>query len=281
MTHIPSYVGRTDMCRGLLRGQFSQGKRGACRHITFSLSLSSAAGIVRHSRWRECHVGALLQVPASAQAPSRWRARERDGSHRLAFLSDRIQVLFSQDLLRSSGSVQSFRGEALQEHHDRDHRGRPTPQVLLRGKGRKERMVPLADDLAKALGALLRERGIGRHEHVPLFVGVPGQRLTRFGATHVVRRAVAVASEKLPDLKRKRISPHVLRHSLAMMLLQSGVDLLTIQAWLGHAHVATTHRYATADVEMMRRGLNKAGVSGKQPARFQPKDAVLRLLESV
>jgi site-specific recombinase XerD len=158
---------------------------------------------------------------------------------------------------------------------------RPTPQVLLRGKGRKERMVPLADDLTKALDALLRERGIGRHEHIPLFVDAHGQRLTRFGATHVVRRAVTVASAKLPDLKRKRISPHVLRHSLAMTLLKSGVDLLTIQAWLGHAQVATTHRYATADVEMMRRGLKKAGVPGKSTARFRPKDAVLRLLESI
>ncbi|QXX76695.1 Tyrosine recombinase XerC (plasmid) [Methylovirgula sp. HY1] len=66
-----------------------------------------------------------------------------------------------------------------------------------------------------------------------------------------------------------------------MTLLQSGVDLLTIQAWLGHSQVATTHRYAAADVEMMRRGLEKAGVSGADAARFKPKDAVLRLLEGI
>ena len=66
-----------------------------------------------------------------------------------------------------------------------------------------------------------------------------------------------------------------------MKLLRSGVDLLTIQAWLGHALVATTHRYAAADVEMMRRGLVKAGISSNQGARFQPKDAVLKLLESI
>ena len=66
-----------------------------------------------------------------------------------------------------------------------------------------------------------------------------------------------------------------------MMLLQSGVDLLTIQAWLGHAQVATTHRYATADVEMMRRGLDMAGVVGSQAARYRPKDAVLQLLETI
>jgi site-specific recombinase XerD len=95
------------------------------------------------------------------------------------------------------------------------------------------------------------------------------------------RRAVATATANTPELARKSISPHVLRHTLAMTLLQSGVDLLTIQAWLGHSQVATTHRYAAADVEMMRRGLHKAGVAGNQPARFQPKDAVLQLLESI
>jgi integrase/recombinase XerD len=154
-------------------------------------------------------------------------------------------------------------------------------QVMLRGKGRKQRVVPLASDLVATLENLLRERGIGRHDHLPLFVGARGQRLTRFGATHVVRRAVAEASKKMPQLARQPVSPHVFRHSLAMILLQSGVDLLTIQAWLGHAQVATTHRYAAADVEMMRRGLDKAGVRSHVAHRFRPKDAVLSLLESL
>jgi integrase/recombinase XerD len=158
---------------------------------------------------------------------------------------------------------------------------RSRPQVLLRGKGQKDRSVPIPGDLVKALRALMRERGVDRDEAQPLFVGTDGTRLTRFGATHIVRRAVATATANTPALACKSISPHVLRHSLAMTLLQSGVDLLTIQAWLGHSQVATTHRYAAADVEMMRRGLNKAGVSGKQRLRFQPKDAVLQLLERI
>nr|WP_201268627.1 hypothetical protein [Sinorhizobium meliloti] len=66
-----------------------------------------------------------------------------------------------------------------------------------------------------------------------------------------------------------------------MKLLQSGVDLLTIQAWLGHAQVATTHRYAAADVEMMRNGLEKAGIEGDYRTRFRPTDAVLQLLNSI
>jgi site-specific recombinase XerD len=141
--------------------------------------------------------------------------------------------------------------------------------------------VPIPSDLAKGLKALMNERGVAFHETRPIFVGVNETRLTRFGATHIVRRAVATATLTIPDLARKPISPHVFRHSLAMTLLQSGVDLLTIQAWLGHSQVATTHRYAAADVEMMRRGLEKAGVSGADAARFKPKDAVLRLLEGV
>jgi len=141
--------------------------------------------------------------------------------------------------------------------------------------------VPLPDDLVKALKALMSERDLEAHEERARFVGTHGERLTRFGATHIVRRAVASATMSRPELVRKSVSPHVLRHTLAMTLLQSGVDLLTIQAWLGHSQVATTHRYAAADVEMMRRGLDKDGVSGRQPARFQPKDAVLQLLESL
>jgi site-specific recombinase XerD len=203
-----------------------------------------------------CELAALIDAPD--QETSRGRR-------------DRTLLLF---LARTGARV----SEALDVDAADLQLNRPR-QVLLRGKGRKQRVVPLADDLAKALEELLRERGIGRHDSRPLFVGSYGERLTRFGATHVVRRAVSAASRRMPELGRKHISPHVLRHSLAMILLQSGVDLLTIQAWLGHAQVATTHRYAAADVEMMRRGLSKAGVSVKAAARFKPKDAVLRLLE--
>ncbi|MER8615217.1 tyrosine-type recombinase/integrase [Mesorhizobium sp. M1216] len=82
---------------------------------------------------------------------------------------------------------------------------------------------------------MLSERGIANHGPRPIFVGARNKRLTRFGATHIVRRAAAKAVAIRPALIDKPISPH--RHSLAMKLLQSGVDLLTIQAWLGHAQV--------------------------------------------
>ncbi len=134
-------------------------------------------------------------------------------------------------------------------------------QTLLRGKGRKQRLIPLAADLARALRDLCRERGVGYDERRPIFVGARGERLTRFGATHLVRRAVKRAAVSVPLLGKARVSPHLLRHSLAMQLLQSGSDLVTIQAWLGHA--------------------NRAGVVPRPGQRFRPKDSVLQMLEKL
>jgi len=158
--------------------------------------------------------------------------------------------------------------------------GRP-PHVLLCGKGRKERVLPLAPDLARALEQLCKERRLQACDRAAVFIGARGERLTRFGATHIVRRAVRRAAAHMPELRRTKVSPHLLRHSLAMRLLQAGTDVVTIQAWLGHANVSTTHRYAEADTAMMRRSLELAGVASRPAPRFQPKDAVLRILEGL
>jgi integrase/recombinase XerD len=75
------------------------------------------------------------------------------------------------------------------------------------------RVVPLAADLVRALRELHRERGLGRDERRPVFIGARGERLTRFGATHVMRRAVRAASDRSPALAKMRVSPHLLRHN--------------------------------------------------------------------
>ena len=153
-------------------------------------------------------------------------------------------------------------------------------QVLVRGKGSKQRVLPLAKDLTIVLRNLIGECQLDPHGHVPVFVNAQGNRLTRFGLTHIVRRAVTKASEECETLRRRSVSPHSFRHTAAMRLLQAGVDLASIRSWLGHASIQTTHHYLEADVEMKRRALEAANVTSTNATqRFKPPSAILALLE--
>jgi site-specific recombinase XerD len=151
-------------------------------------------------------------------------------------------------------------------------------QVLLRGKGAKERVVPLAEDTSAVLRTLCQLRTEIRPDS-PVFVNARGHRLTRFGVTHILRRAIQQAATSRPTLGERAISPHTLRHTAAMHLLQSGVDLTTIQSWLGHVSVDTTNHYLEADVEMKRQALAKCDIPEAVPMRYQPSDELLELLE--
>src|SRR5205807_7326231 len=85
-----------------------------------------------------------------------------------------------------------------------------------------------------------------------------GERLTRFGVRYLLRKYCARAKVTKPSLGRKRLHPHSMRHSSAVHLLRSGVEITTISQWLGHASVATTNRYATVDLEMKRKAIEQA-----------------------
>jgi site-specific recombinase XerD len=154
-------------------------------------------------------------------------------------------------------------------------------QVLLRGKGSRERVVPLKEGTALVLKDLRHERGLGANDQAPLFTNRRGERLTRFGVVHVLRRAVAAVHRRRPTLIRQSASPHTLRHTTAMNLLRRGVDLATIRSWLGHVSVDTTHHYLEADVEMKRRALETCAPSRVAARRYRPPDRVLALLDSL
>ena len=154
-------------------------------------------------------------------------------------------------------------------------------QVLFRGKGAKERIVPLAKDTAAVLKALIDERGVAIDSQSPVFLNARGQRLTRHGVIYILLQAVTIAAKTHPVLATRTISPHTLRHTVAMHLLQSGVDLTTIQSWLGHASVNTTHHYVEADLEMKRRALEKCNNSEARFASYEPTDEVLAMLEAL
>jgi site-specific recombinase XerD len=154
-------------------------------------------------------------------------------------------------------------------------------QVLLRGKGSKERVVPLTEATARVLKQLRVERGVGPNDRAPLFGTRRGARLSRFGIIHLMRRAVTGVHRRHPGLIKQPISPHTLRHTAAMNLLQSGVDLTTIRSWLGHVSVDTTHHYLEADVEMKRRALERCAPSRVKARRYRPPDRVLALLDGL
>lgn len=139
-----------------------------------------------------------------------------------------------------------------------DLRLTPPASVLLRGKGRKERICPLWPETARALRTHLESQSIALHETRSIFLNHRGQPLTRFGVRVILRKQLNRAIRKAPSLKDKRLHPHSLRHSTAIHLLRSGVDLSTIANWLGHVSVNTTNKYLTLDLETKRTALAKA-----------------------
>ena len=133
----------------------------------------------------------------------------------------------------------------------------PPLQVRLFGKGRKQRLCPLWPETARALHALLRELAIPPTDQKQLFRNRQSRPLTRFGVRYLLRKHARTASLTARTLATKRIHPHVLRHTTATHLLQSGVDLVTIGHWLGHASVETTNRYAAVSLETKRLAVEK------------------------
>jgi site-specific recombinase XerD len=130
--------------------------------------------------------------------------------------------------------------------------------VLLRGKGRKERLCPLWPETARRLQNLIAQRGLQPTQSAPLFLNRRGGRLTRFGVRLILSKHTTNAARQQSSLKTKRLHPHSIRHTTAVHLLRSGVDLSTIAHWLGHVSVNTTNKYLSVDLEAKREALAKA-----------------------
>lgn len=151
--------------------------------------------------------------------------------------------------------------------------------VHLFGKGRKQRAIPLWKDTARNLRDWLQRAQLTPESAV--FPNQRGQPMTRSGIRQRLDQAVAIAQQQCPALKNHRISPHTLRHSTAMHLLQSGIDISMIALWLGHATPATTYQYLEADLAMKEKTLER--ISDPSPARkrYTPDDQLLAFLEAL
>jgi integrase/recombinase XerD len=147
------------------------------------------------------------------------------------------------------------------------------------GKGRKERCTPLTKSTVKVLTAWIREQGEDGTRI--LFPSARGGRLSADAVQYLVAKHAAAAQKVCPSLADKHVSPHVLRHTTAMELLQAGVDRTLIALWLGHESVETTQIYLDADLAIKERALSKTTPINAKPGRFQPDDDLLAFLKGL
>ena len=157
------------------------------------------------------------------------------------------------------------------------------PQVKLKGKGRKERVNPLWEKTVTAINQWLKAREQAGITSEHLFVNSHRRKLSRFGIAHIVSKYVTLASATCSSLEKKNVTPHTFRHTTALHLIQSGVDITVVKDWLGHADIRTTSLYVEINVEMKRKALEKCPPPGvmqdEPPLWHQP--AVMELLNSI
>ena len=148
--------------------------------------------------------------------------------------------------------------------------------LQLHGKGRKERTIPLWAETVQVLRAWFQELG----EYAPniAFPSVRGKPLSRDGVDYLLKQTVQRAIAACPSLATKTVSPHVVRHTTAMHLLQAGGDIATIALWLGHESIDTTHVYLQADLAMQEKALGKLDPIDGKWSRFHADDPLLAFL---
>jgi site-specific recombinase XerD len=147
------------------------------------------------------------------------------------------------------------------------------------GKGRKERVTPLTKQTQAVLHAWLRE--IGNSNEAILLPSARGTRLSADGVQYLLSKHLATARKRCASLQKKRVTPHVLRHTTAMELLQAGVDRAVIALWLGHESVETTQIYLDANLALKEQALAKITPLDSRPGRYRPDDRLMAFLEAL
>lgn len=147
------------------------------------------------------------------------------------------------------------------------------------GKGRKERCTPLTKQTVAVMKAWLQERSGSENDVV--FPNIRGTQLSPDGVQYLLAKHVVKARKTCPTLEKKRVSPHVLRHTAAMELLQAGVDHSVIALWLGHESPETTHIYLQANLALKEKALAMTKPLNVKAGRYRPSDNLLRFLNAL
>ena len=253
-------------------------KRGASAR-TRNLRLTAIRSFFRFVSFEEPAHSALIQrvlaMPSKRHDKRQVHFLTRSEIEAILAVPDRITWLGRRDhaLLLLAAQTGLRLSELINLDRDAIHLGTGA-HVRCVGKGRKERCTPLTSYARRALKAWLREPP--RRGASALFPNIHGGRLSADSVQTLLAKHVRVASARCPSLATKRVSPHVLRHSAAMELLQAGVDCSVIALWLGHESIETTQIYLHAHLALKEAALAKLQPyqSGK-PIRFQPDDRLL------
>jgi site-specific recombinase XerD len=150
--------------------------------------------------------------------------------------------------------------------------------IRVRGKGRRERALPLWKTTASALRAWLAVRGTVAAPE--LFINARGEPFSRWGIAYVLRRHADTASQRCSSLSGKRLSPHVLRHTCAMVVLQATQDIRKVLLWLGHNNLATTEIYVRADPSEKLEAIEAVVPPRLRKGKFRPPDKLIALLKA-
>ena len=153
----------------------------------------------------------------------------------------------------------------------------PVPAVTILGKGKKARLCPLWASTASALNTLVA----GRSGPEPVFLNQRRQGMTRFGVYALIKRCAVQAARRVPSIGTKRVSPHVIRHTTAVHLLRSGVDINTIRAWLGHVSIDTTNIYAEVDLAMKAKALSACAIPDAPRRSWHGQPGLMAFLRSL
>lgn len=147
------------------------------------------------------------------------------------------------------------------------------------GKGRKERATPITKKTASVIKSWINENKSSDENLV--FTNARKGKLSRDGFRYILKKYIILAGNTCVTLKRKHISPHSLRHTTAMQLLDAGVDLMIIAIWLGHESIETTQVYIRADLKMKEKALNKNKDPKTKSLHYKPNDSLMKFLKSL
>ena len=245
--------------------EHERGNATATRNLRLAALHSLFRSIARQAPELVDHAAAVLDIPPRRTAVPAMAYLDKHEIDAMLDVPDRARAQGRRDhalllFLYNTGARASEAAGVAVADLANDIRS-----VRLDGKGRKVRTCPLWPRTATVLRELLGPRLDGPPQ-APVFLNVHGRPITRYGVHGLVARTAKQAAECVPSLRDKRVSPHTLRHTTAVHLLRAGVDINTIRAWLGHASLETTNRYAEVDLEMKAKALQTCARDEIEPA---------------